>query len=205
MTEAVPKLKVSMLWATFATLFCSKYFRELTISSSGHVKNAPNFLAHLNKYPLIYECLKGQICPFPNRALFFSVGISESQRFWTACCRCWSFGVDSFFVLFIRSGEFKVCVKIIFWWTLMVARGRGRAANTAFSIFLFPKCTFFWWMFSFSCELFREFRKNNQIEFLRSLRGEKSSFLELLLKKEKKRRGIPTFWVPFSDDLDPNF
>ena len=55
-TVAVLKLKVSMLWATFTTLFCSKYFRELTISSSGHVKYAPKFLAHLKKY-LMHLCM----------------------------------------------------------------------------------------------------------------------------------------------------
>ena len=176
-TVAVLNLKVSMLWATFATLFCSKYFRELTISSSGHVKYAPKFLAHLNKYPLIYECLKGQICPFPNRALFFSVGISESQRFWTACCRCWSFGVDSFFILFITSGEFKVCVKIIFWWTLMVARGRGRAANTAFSNCLFPKCTFFLiYVFLIVWTFSGLQKKIIKLNFLRSLRGKSRVF-----------------------------
>ena len=55
-TVAVVKLNVSMLRATFATLFCSKYFRELTFGSLGDVKYAPKISAHLNKYPLRYQC-----------------------------------------------------------------------------------------------------------------------------------------------------
>ena len=75
--------------------------------------------------------------------LFFHIGISKSQRFWAARCRCWTFGIDCFFFWFIKSEEFKVCARFFFGRTLMVAMGRRRAANTALSNFLFPKCTFF--------------------------------------------------------------
>ena len=104
-----------------------------------------------------------------------------------------------------RRGNSKCVPKLFFGERSWLLGGEAGRQTQHFRIFCSPNALFFWWMFSFSCELFRDFRKNNQIEFLRSLRGEKSSFLELLLKKEKKRRGISTFWVPFSDDLDPNF
>ena len=51
-----------------------------------------------------------------------------------------------------------------------------------------------------SGELCRDFGKKYQIEFLRSLRGKKSSFLDFFLKKEKTAGVL----VPFSDNLDPN-
>ena len=64
----VLKSMVALLWMTLATLFCSKYFRELRIISFGHAKDAAKNLPHLKKHPLIYPCLKGQIT---KTALFF--------------------------------------------------------------------------------------------------------------------------------------
>ena len=95
--------------------------------------------------------------------------------------------------------ENSKCVPKLFFgersWLLGGVAGRQ---TQHFRIFCSPNALFFGWMFSLSCELFRDFKKNNQIEFLRSLRGEKSSFLELLLKKEKKRRGISTSGYPLA-------
>ena len=132
---------------------------------------------------------EGANLPFSQSSSVFPVGISESQRFWTACCRCWSFGVDSFFVLFITSGEFKVCAKIIFWERSWLLGGVAGRQTQHFRIFCSPNALFFGWMFSLSCELFRDFKKNNQIEFLRSLRGEKSSFFRITIKKREETAG----------------
>ena len=143
MLLAVLASKVSLLWVTLATLFGSEYSRELRIISLGHVKYAAKNLPQLKKYPLIYPCLKVQICPFSESSTVFVLAISESQRFWAACCRCWTFGNDCFFFRFIKSGEFKVCARNIFCRTLMVAMGWRRAANTAFSIFFCSQMHFF--------------------------------------------------------------
>ena len=44
-------------------------------------------------------------------------------------------------------------------------------------------------MFSFSRELFRDFRKNNQIEFSTVAKGEKVEFFRIIIKKREETAG----------------
>ena len=142
-TVTVLNLKVSMLWATFATLFCSKYFRELTISSLGHVKYAPKILAHLNKYPLIYQCLKGKSAPFPNRALFFRSASRNRNVFGRHAAGAGLLGSILFSSCSSRRENSKCVPKLFFGERSWLLGGEAGRQTQHFRIFCSPNALFF--------------------------------------------------------------
>ena len=122
---------------------------------------------------------RGKSALFPIEHCFFRSASRNRNVFGRHAAGAVLLGSIFFSSCLSRLENSKCVPKLIFGENLMVVRGVAGRQTQHFRIFCSPNALFFWWMFSFSCELFREVRKNNQIEFLRSLRGEKSSFFRI--------------------------